>query len=886
MRDLLKKIAEQIKALYTRVFGYDIFISYSRKNGSELAVQLEELLGRKGFSVFRDEHSLQPGDPFAAPLFKHCSKAQLVVALLSEEAVDSDWVNQEIETRLAYRRSRNKQPGLIPIHFKLLNEKPDLPAAISSALQLHGFPQTTNDTTAWDASAIAEQIESQFVWWRWRRILWVLGVVLGLVLAGAALFGKHERDKAIRSESLALANESLEVLDKDKTAALTLALEAVRKDDNVQAVDALLKSHHQFGRYKEIGAHEGGVMSLDFNQDLTCLASGGLDKKIKLWSLSNEQPILELSMPGEVTNVLLTNDSLLLATDGAGNLQLWRIGSDVPVSTVSAHQGWINDMIYIEEMAAVITAGADSVARVWQLPDLKPVAEIRASSPIRKLQNLEQMRWALGVDQEVQILRLPVTLLQSIDLDTYRKDFDVPRYLRGLQFSAARQMLVAHDAYTVVVIDLNTYEHAGMEIGYKDPFNYGSFTNAQVSPWFPSELYCTMDQFGSVRFYDLSYEDSLWIHPVPLSIDQHDWTVLDLALYEEEKVVLSAGTDGLIKLALNWGQQESTKYAFTGHDSEVTILLQVPDEPLLFSADSEGNIKSWNLTHPYRHYLAEPDITCLAQAESKAAWLAGTAEGTLLSFTTLHEMQSTQLLDEAIAAIAVSNAFLFVLGDSGKLWRFDQSRITSQAVVIAQNVTSLVTPGREQGVVFVQDGRLFSYNAKNDAVTPLSAERDVRAIHALDRNQAYLAFATDSNEVKVVDISNPNQSWQLGQFEYAVRDVAFSPNGKSLVIITAGNTLHHYQRFKDPTTRVDHTLTNNQPRDVIYLSDELFAVVGSQGLRLYTQTGEVSFSYADTEYEMIERVLHDEVNKRLITASANWLSVYDYDPAKILKSYE
>ena len=86
---------------------YDIFISYRRSNGSDLASLFKFILNLKGFKVFFDVDSLQAGH-FGNNLIKNVQRAKNFILILTPNALDRcvddhdniDWVRKEISTAL------------------------------------------------------------------------------------------------------------------------------------------------------------------------------------------------------------------------------------------------------------------------------------------------------------------------------------------------------------------------------------------------------------------------------------------------------------------------------------------------------------------------------------------------------------------------------------------------------------------------------------------------------------------------------------------------------------------------------------------------------------------------------------------------------------------
>lgn len=91
------------------------FISYSRANG-DIAQQLFDKLSAAGFQVFMDSHKIAGGEKFVGRYRDEIANAQVFVALMSPEAVKSDYVQDELQ--LALHREARRNLSIIPIRLK------------------------------------------------------------------------------------------------------------------------------------------------------------------------------------------------------------------------------------------------------------------------------------------------------------------------------------------------------------------------------------------------------------------------------------------------------------------------------------------------------------------------------------------------------------------------------------------------------------------------------------------------------------------------------------------------------------------------------------------------------------------------------------------------
>lgn len=129
---------EQPKRIKKKI---DVFISYRRSNGSELASLLKVHLTMKGFKVFFDVESLRAGH-FGRSLIKSVQQAKNFVLILTPNALDrciddhedKDWVKKEILTALV--SDCNIIPVAKDFDFKIYQEE-NLPGDIKSLANLN-----------------------------------------------------------------------------------------------------------------------------------------------------------------------------------------------------------------------------------------------------------------------------------------------------------------------------------------------------------------------------------------------------------------------------------------------------------------------------------------------------------------------------------------------------------------------------------------------------------------------------------------------------------------------------------------------------------------------------------------------------------------------------
>ena len=101
--------------------SFEVFLSYSiGQSDLPLVANLQEQANAAGVTLYLADRDVRPGTNLSTKIEMAISRAEVVVALLTEKGVDSKWVNQEIGYALA------KQKVVVP----LVEEGVDVPGML------------------------------------------------------------------------------------------------------------------------------------------------------------------------------------------------------------------------------------------------------------------------------------------------------------------------------------------------------------------------------------------------------------------------------------------------------------------------------------------------------------------------------------------------------------------------------------------------------------------------------------------------------------------------------------------------------------------------------------------------------------------------------------
>ncbi|WP_017656100.1 hypothetical protein [Fortiea contorta] len=568
--------------------------------------------------------------------------------------------------------------------------------------------------------------------------------ISAIAAASEALFASNKEFDALL--------ESLRAWRKFKQA------DDVQPDTRMRVVTALQQAVYGVEEVNRLEGHSDIVWSVAFSPDGQLLASGSLDKEVKLWRPNGKLLQTLAGHSDAVTSVSFSPDGQTLASASLDKtVQLWRKNPITgefdprPHQTLEGHGDWIYSVSFSPDGELLATGSKDATIKIWR-PDGSLVKILRGHQGWVNWVTFSpdgQLIASASEDKTVKIWRRDGSLIATL-----------PGHqggVRAVAFSPDGQILASGGRDRIVKL-----------------WRRNRQTNADGFDFRPYK-----------------------------TLRQHSSNIWHLSFSPDGNKLASGSDDNTINL---WSITGSLLKTFKGHSDAVASVAFSPDNSLLASASFDKSVKLWRLDAPTLPILQghkdrvlsvawSPDGRMLASGSKdktvklwRRDWRNGKLETRLYKTLVGHKDEVPSVSFDSQGEILASGSF----DKTVKLWRRDGS--------LYQTLTG--HSGSVNSVNFSPDGQLLASASKDKTVklwsrqgkllkTLVGHHDRVNSVNFSPDGQV-LASASDDRTVKLwrrdgtLIKTFPHDSWVLG--------VSFSPTAQLLASASWDNTVKLWRR--------------------------------------------------------------------------------------------
>ncbi|BCL39606.1 CHAT domain-containing protein [Nostoc sp. MS1] len=342
----------------------------------------------------------------------------------------------------------------------------------------------------------------------------------------------------------------------------------------------LWKSNGTWHKKLDVG-YPNQVNALIFSPDGKMLATGGVNKTVKLWNIDGTLYNTFLGHDDAIWGLSFSPDGRIIASASNDNtVKLWQKDSQqngTLLTTFIGHQSSVRSVAFSHDGKTIASASDDGIVKIWQL----------GGTALKTLLHKDQV-YAVAFSPDGKTI---ATTNGHGWLTLWNPDGTVQKTgqwhfgpITAVAFSPNGQMIATAAGDRQVQIWNSDGTFLRQLEGHKGEINQFEVKGVSFSP--DSQIIATASVDGKLQLFNSADGKLL------KTLDQENYPIWGVSFSPKDQILASANNDGTIKL---WNTDGTLLKILPGHQDAVLGVAFSPDGKTLASASADKTVKLWNI---------------------------------------------------------------------------------------------------------------------------------------------------------------------------------------------------------------------------------------------------------------------------------------------------
>jgi WD40 repeat protein/DNA-binding CsgD family transcriptional regulator len=568
------------------------------------------------------------------------------------------------------------------------------------------------------------------------------------------------------------------------------------------------------------------ILSVAFSPDGTFVATGGVDRRIRLWLVATgEQVVAWQGHSDWVRSLSFSPDGKRLVSGSHDQtVRLWEVETGQCCKTFEGHTNWVRSVAFNSDGQMVASGSSDGTVKLW---------DAITGNCLQTFEEWSGIVRSIAFSPDGQLLASgssdgTVKLWNLITGKCCKVLKEHRRGVRSVTFSPDGQMLASGSSdATVKLWDLLTGQCVNTLAGH-----LGWVWSVVFSC--DGRLVASGSEDQTVKLWEVSTGKCL------MTLYGHTGWVRSIAFSPDHQTLASGSEDQTVRLwNVKTGQRLKT---FQGYARGVRSVAFSPDGRILASGSEDRTVRIWNIDNGHclitlrKHTGRIWSVAFAPQRNSKDNHiLASGSEDRTVRIWDLETGQCLKTLyghEDGVLSVAFSpNGQLLVTGSSDRTIRLWNIR-TGQCLQTLRGHTGWVW-----SVDFSPTGKTFASGSGDLTVRlwQVGTEECLQILQGHTHWVRSVAFSPDGKTLASSSVGRTVRLWDVSTGQYlqplegysnGVRSVAFSPDGQ---ILASGGDDHVVRLWDIQSGQCLHVLRghSSRVRSVTFSQDGRILASGS-----------------------------------------------------------